>query len=98
MKKPNYGIDAPGVIRNLFLFSIAGLGMATYLYFRPLDSVSANYSLISFGLWGGGVCFIEALLMLLYAKKGKFRHIPVIQTVGFNAFFRRPFPSDFFIF
>lgn len=70
--KPNYGIDAPGVIRNLFLGCLLCLLAAflapnvdvgrVHLEFFP----GMLYSAASFGL--------AALLMLVYGKRGKFRH------------------------
>ena len=70
--KPDYGVDAPGVIRNLFLaalivflfaifvpkFRVAGIIFIT----RPMAWTTAP------GLALGGV------LMLIYVKWGKFRH------------------------
>ncbi len=67
--KPNYGIDALPVIRNLGLISVAG-----WLLF------AASFAVNFFGgfrnmFLGFGVSFaITALLMLVYAKFGKFRH------------------------
>jgi len=70
--KPDYGIDAPGVIRNLFLaalivlaialfFPIVHIGPVTFLL-RPMAWSSAPFLAL------GGV------LMIGYVKWGKFRH------------------------
>lgn len=67
MRKPDYGIDAPGVIRNLFLFALAGL--IGYIAFGYYHIVIGR----SFFASGAIVCFAQGLLMLLYAKWGKFR-------------------------
>jgi SAM-dependent methyltransferase len=72
MKKPNYGIDAPGVILILLLFSILGACAALFAWYYPSGTWSS--SLFSFAVWAGSVCFLEAVLMLLYARVGKFRH------------------------
>lgn len=72
MKKPDYGVDAPGVILILILFSMAGAGLALFAGYYPPGTWSS--SLFSFGVWAGAVCFLEAVLMLLYARFGKFRH------------------------
>ena len=70
--KPDYGIDAPGVIRNLFLaalivffvaifFPVIRLGPVTFIT-RPMAWSCAPWLAL------GG------MLMLIYAKWGKFRH------------------------
>lgn len=70
--KPDYGVDAPGVIRNLFLaalivfviaivFPAVRIGPVIFLT-RPMAWTTAP------GLAAGGV------LMLIYVKWGKFRH------------------------
>ena len=70
--KLDYGIDAPGVIRNLFLaalvvflvaifFPTVHLGHVIFIT-RPMAWITAP------GLAAGGV------LMLIYVKRGKFRH------------------------
>lgn len=70
---PDYGIDAPGVIRNLFLAGVCGIALALL-----------SPALVSFGAfrfqphpmgWSIGVsCVVGGLLMLLYSKVGKLRH------------------------
>jgi arsenite methyltransferase len=71
-QKPDYGIDAPGVVRNLlvigsaliisgFLFPTIHLGNVTILWSRS-------------AFWPGSSCLLGGFLMLLYAKWGKFRH------------------------
>lgn len=71
-QKPDYGIDAPGVVRNLlvigaaliisgFAFPTIHLGNVTILWSRS-------------AIWPGASCFLTGLLMLVYAKWGKFRH------------------------
>ncbi len=72
MKKANYGIDAPGVIYTLLLISILCAGIVTYAWFYAPATVPVW--LVSFALWGGGICFVEGVLMVLYSKIGKFRH------------------------
>ena len=68
--KVDYGIDAPGVIRNLFLIGIA-CGVVAVL--PPFYVHSAQVNLR--GFWLPAVVFVvEAGLMLLYSRHGKFRH------------------------
>jgi SAM-dependent methyltransferase len=71
--KPDYGIDAPGVMRNLFIIGaacalLAIFGPASYR-FGPV-----NFKLTAMFGWTGGFLLAEACLFLLYVKVGKFRH------------------------
>jgi arsenite methyltransferase len=67
MKKPDYGIDAPGVIRNLL-----GIGVALLIAFGVARHFRSR--------WEGpclatGLCLtLEGALMLLYSKRGKLLH------------------------
>ena len=71
-QKPDYGIDAPGVVRNLLVIG-AALIISGFV-FPPihLGNVTILWSQSAF--WSGGGCFTGGLLMLLYAKWGKFLH------------------------
>jgi arsenite methyltransferase len=68
--KPDYGIDAPGVIRNLLLIGLALLALSFFIgrvgqvgpRFRPTLLIT------------GSVLVVEGLAMLAYSKFGKFRH------------------------
>lgn len=69
--KPYYGIDAPGVIRNLAVASIILCLAATYY---PLVTIgSVNFDIASLIYTGIG-CGIGALLMLVYSLYGKYKH------------------------
>lgn len=66
----DYGIDAPGVIRNLFLIGVA---CGTVAAISPFHVGSTRVDLR--GLWFPAIIFVgEAGLMLLYSLYGKFRH------------------------
>jgi arsenite methyltransferase len=71
--KPDYGVDAPAVMRNFFILSISALVLS---FFVPavvhLGSVEieAQHSL----RWFGGWFLFFALFFLLYVKVGKFFH------------------------
>lgn len=67
--KPNYGIDALPVIRNLALVGLAGI-VLFLLSFAVNFLVAFRYMFFGFFLSFS----ITALLMILYAKFGKFRH------------------------
>lgn len=72
VKKPSYGIDAPGVIRNLLIIGSMCLLVAL---FAPaeihLGPVVMNRP---FFFWPAGILIGEGLLMLLYSLYGKFAH------------------------
>ncbi len=70
--KPNYGIDAPAVLRNLFLFGTLALLLAIFLPSRvrlgPVILLSRSL------FWMAGFLLSEGFLYLYYVKVGKFRH------------------------
>jgi arsenite methyltransferase len=69
---PDYGIDAPNVIRNLVVIGIVLLTAACFL---PVVQVrNVNIALQPMFLWTGSFCLLEGLLMIIYAKHGKFSH------------------------
>lgn len=70
--KPDYGIDAPGVIRNLFLAAVIVLLVAIFLPVIHLGPVT----LITRPMAWSFAPFLAAagVLMLIYVKWGKFRH------------------------
>jgi arsenite methyltransferase len=70
--KPDYGLDAPGVIRNLIAIGVILLPFGRLVpSFRigPVTFVVGNASLVI-----GSLLIFEGLLMILYSKWGKFRH------------------------
>lgn len=73
MSNADYGVDAPGVIRNLFLASAAGIAVALFApLWLHLGPVQVNLHATA---WGIAIsCGVGGLLMLVYAKFGKFRH------------------------
>jgi arsenite methyltransferase len=71
-RKPDYGIDAPGVIRNMF---IAGaLFLVVALVFPKVTIGPLVFLLIPGFFWPAGWFFLTGILMLIYALAGKFRH------------------------
>ena len=70
--KLDYGIDAPNVMRNLFLIGGACLLFAIFAP-SPLTIGKIAFVTRSF-LWPAGILLAEAFLFLLYVKYGKFRH------------------------
>jgi arsenite methyltransferase len=70
--KPDYGVDAPAVMRNLFLLGALCLLIAIL---APPAIRLGPVSLSSRSFYGPAVSLIGAgLLFLLYVKFGKFRH------------------------
>ena len=72
-KRADYGVDAPGAMRNLFL---AGGGLLLLAVVTPARmQLGTVVILLHYALcWTGGVLLAEALLFLLYVRYGKFRH------------------------
>jgi len=70
--KPDYGVDAPGVIRNLFL-----AGAAALVLWRVLPSVTlGGVTLLLSPMFRNTAigCFAGGVLMLVYSKFMKFAH------------------------
>ena len=70
--KPDYGIDAPGVVRNLFIAGVL-LPVLSYMFpvlrFGPVIILWKSGAVVT-----GALCLIEGVLMIIYAKHGKFLH------------------------
>jgi arsenite methyltransferase len=72
-KKPDYGVDAPYVLRNLFLMGVP------CLLFGIFGPRAVHVGRITFlprpmFFWTGILLVLEGFLFLLYVKVGKFRH------------------------
>jgi arsenite methyltransferase len=71
--KPDYGVDAPHVLRNLFLIGIpcllVGIFGPRHIHFLQVDFLPQP---MFFGT--GTLLIIEGLLFLFYVKVGKFHH------------------------
>jgi arsenite methyltransferase len=68
----DYGVDAPAVMRNLFLFGAICLLIAIFappaVHHGPVLLTPRSF------YWPAGFLIVEGLLFLLYVKVGKFRH------------------------
>jgi arsenite methyltransferase len=71
-QKPDYGIDAPGVVRNLLVIGAALILSGIIFPAIRFGNVTILWSRSAF--WPGGSCLLTGILMLVYAKWGKFRH------------------------
>jgi arsenite methyltransferase len=72
LTKPDYGVDAPAVMRNLFLFGtlclLLGIFAPSPLRLGPISLLPRSF------YWPAGFLLAEGFLFLLYIKVGKFRH------------------------
>lgn len=71
-QKPDYGIDAPGVVRNMLVIGAALILSGILFPVIHFGRVTVLWSRSAF--WPGGSFLLGGILMLLYAKWGKFRH------------------------
>jgi ubiquinone/menaquinone biosynthesis C-methylase UbiE len=69
--RPDYGIDAPTVVRNLALFGLAGIALGIGGLFVPSGWWSV--ALANYGFWAGGSLLLTALAMVYSSLHGKLR-------------------------
>jgi ubiquinone/menaquinone biosynthesis C-methylase UbiE len=69
--KAKYGIDAPGVIRNLLIIGVAICSIVVFFPLVKIGSVNIDTRGL---LWSGGGCCFGGVLMLTYSLYGKFKH------------------------
>jgi arsenite methyltransferase len=71
-QRPDYGVDAPAVMRSMFLCGAVSLLIAIFapaaIRLGPLTLASRSF------FWIAGCLIGEGMLFLLYVKVGKFRH------------------------
>jgi|HubBroStandDraft_6_1064221.scaffolds.fasta_scaffold60028_3 arsenite methyltransferase len=70
--KPDYGIDAPGVVRNLFIAGVLLLVLSSLFPVLRLGPVIILWR--SGAVVTGVLCLMEGVLMIIYAKHSKFLH------------------------
>jgi arsenite methyltransferase len=70
--RPDYGVDAPAVMRNFFIFGTLCLLLAIFgphiVHLGPLEISAHGF------FWPAGFLLGEGFLFLLYVKVGKFKH------------------------
>lgn len=72
-ERPNYGIDAPNVLRNLFLFG--GLAVILALVTPARMQLGSVRFMPHDMFWSFGICLlVEGFLYLFYVKIGKLYH------------------------
>jgi SAM-dependent methyltransferase len=70
---PDYGIDAPGVVRNFFI--LGGVMFVGGWFIPTFRFLGIDFSFVgSIFIWWGAAWLVTSTLMVLYAKKGKFLH------------------------
>jgi len=70
--KPDYGVDAPGVIRNLF---IAAVAVFLFAIFLPVVKIGSVTFITRPMAWTTAPAIaLSGVLMVIYVKWGKFRH------------------------
>jgi arsenite methyltransferase len=67
----NYGVDAPGVIRNLL---IAGVFVLIVPFIFPVLKIGTFSMDITWLIWSGFYLSLSGLAMLAYSLFGKFKH------------------------
>ena len=72
-EKPDYGIDAPGVVRNLFIVAAVGLTLFLTARFGLWSGVVGPVALSYSGLWAGLGCGLMGVWMLYDSKVGKLK-------------------------
>src|ERR1700759_1214876 len=71
--RPNYGVDAPNVLRNLFLIGVPCL-LLGFFGPRELKLGPVLFVLRPMFFWTGLFLTVEGLLFVFYVKVGKFHH------------------------
>jgi len=79
---PDYGLDAPGVVRNLLVVGAAGLLLwasralglwPALLVLGPVAGLTLRFPLAVIGLWAGATCLGMGLWMIWTSRVGKVR-------------------------
>jgi SAM-dependent methyltransferase len=74
ISRPNYGIDAPDVLRNLFLIGSAGVILAFLLDVAETHGLLISIRFTRIPLWLIGISFVlQGFVMLWGSKVGKLR-------------------------
>ncbi len=68
----DYGIDAPNVIRNFYI--LGGLMSVAGWFIPSIPFFGMTIALGSILIWWGAAWIATSTFMILYAKKGKFKH------------------------
>lgn len=70
----NYGIDAPDVLRRMFVIGVVGVAVGLALFWLPfVPRNGLTVSLANTGVWAGSMCLLTGGVMLWGSKFGKLR-------------------------
>jgi len=72
-EKPDYGIDAPGVVRNLLIVAAVGISLFLTARLGLWSGVIAHVGVADTGLWSGLGCGLMGCWMLYDSKVGKLK-------------------------
>lgn len=72
LKKPDYGVDAPGVLAMFFVLGVGFLALSFFARPFTIGQVVIDPSYAPQIV--GGIFLLEGVLMLIYVKWGKLRH------------------------
>src|SRR5438552_5811389 len=68
---PDYGIDAPSVVRNFALLGAAGVGIGLFCWVFRSSFAPWSYALANMSFWPGLAFLFTALAMIYGSKIGK---------------------------
>jgi arsenite methyltransferase len=71
MSRVNYGIDAPGIMRNLMVFGALTIFAGFIIPWLSDNTILKYFSYVT--IFAGAVFFIPGVAMLAYGLKGKYR-------------------------
>jgi ubiquinone/menaquinone biosynthesis C-methylase UbiE len=71
--KPDYGIDAPGVVRNFFVLGAAGIVVGLLCWSFGYLFAPWSYALTNMSFWPGLTFLFTALMMIYGSRVGKLR-------------------------
>jgi arsenite methyltransferase len=71
-KRPDYGIDAPGVLAMFFVVGALCLALGPFARSFTIGPVTFEFGHAPQVM--GGIFLLEGVLMFIYVKHGKFRH------------------------
>ncbi|MCA1729431.1 MAG: class I SAM-dependent methyltransferase [Actinobacteria bacterium] len=73
-ERADYGLDAPGAVRNLAVFGGLGVVLGIVLYFVLAEALPVlAVVFLNWGVWGGLSALIIACAMVLSSRVGKLR-------------------------
>jgi arsenite methyltransferase len=72
-ERPDYGVDAPGVVRNLFIVAVAGIALFLAARLGFWSGSVGRVDVASSVVWPGVACGLMGIWMLYDSKVGKLK-------------------------